>query len=174
MTRINSTRGFTLTEAMITVAILGILSVGMGKMMIQITRFFRQTAARSDVQRNVRTALEVIQRRLSEARGRTIVIDRFNSSQPFYSMITFTDVDGTVVTFYQEGTKLRSTTLTSGVTKNILLAENLRQMTFSYPLSDNATLISVGLAFEKATYEGGTKNLQLSLEKVRIQNPDAL
>ena len=173
MKRIHSTRGFTLTEAMMTVAIVGIVSVALGRMMIYVSRFYRQTSARSDIQRNVRTALDVIQRRLSEARGRSIVIDRLDGSQPHYSRLAFTDMDGKSITFYQQGTKLRSTVLSTGATQQTLLAENLRLMTFSYPLSDNAKLISVGLAFEKATYEGGTKSLQLSLEKVRIQNPDA-
>lgn len=161
--------GFTLTEAMMTVAIVGIVSVVVGNIFIYVTRFYRQATARSDIQRNARVSLDVMQRRISEAKGRTITIDRLNSSQPHYSRISFTSVEGPTISFYQEGTSLKQAVGSSTTT----LAGDLRLMTISYPQSDNAKLLSLGLAFEKATFEGGSKSLQLSLEKVRIQNPDA-
>jgi len=159
---------------MMVVAIVGIVSVVVGSILVQVTRFYRQTTARSEIQRNARAALDVMQRGISEAKGRTIIIDRLNGDQPHYSRITFTSVEGPIISFYQEGTKLKHTVLSGGATKQIQLADNLRLMTISYPQSDNAQLLSLGLAFEKTTYEGGAKSLQMSLEKVRIQNPDEL
>lgn len=167
-------RGFTLIEAMMAVAIVGIVSAVAGSILVQAIRFYRQTTARSEIQRNARVALDLMQRGISEAKGRTITVDRLNDSQPFYSRITFTSVEGHIISFYQEGTKLKHTVLSGGTTKQAQLADNLRLMTISYPQSDNAQLLSLGLAFEKATYEGGAKSLQMSLEKVRIQNPNDL
>ena len=33
-----------------------------------------------------------------------------------------------------------------------------------------STILSISITFEKATYEGGTKALQMAVEKVRIMN----
>jgi len=170
---LRDSRGYTLAEMMITVAIVGIISLVLGSLLINVTRFNRQTTARGNIQANARTAMEVITRRLSEAKGHTITIDRVNTSQPNYSRVYFTDVDGRVVTIYQQGTALYQSVLSGGTTNQTRLANDLYQMMFSYPMSDDTALVSVSLTFQEASYQGASKSLQLSLAKVRIQNPDA-
>ena len=53
---------------------------------------------------------------------------------------------------------------------SVAITGNLRYIAFTYPRSDDPTIISVAVTMEKATYEGGTKALELSIEKVRIMN----
>lgn len=173
MRRPRSRRGFTLTEVLIFAAMAGIVSLAASGLFLHATRFNRQASARSQNQRDARVSLLTIERELSQARGRTIVIDRLDASQPHYSRIAFSLFDGRTVTVYQKGTKLYRQVSKGGVTSRSLVATGLRQAVFSYPMSDNSSLVSIGLTFERGTYEGASKSLQLSLARVRIQNADA-
>ena len=164
-----SRRGFTLTEAVMVAAIIGIISLVLGALFINISRFSLQATARSNIQSNARTSMELITRKISEAKGHTVTIDQLNASQPNYSRLSFTDIDGNSVSFYQQGTALMQVIGTN----QSRLANNLYQMVFTYPMSDDTGLIAVSLTFQEASYQGTTKSLQLSLAKVRIQNPDA-
>lgn len=167
-------RGHTLVEMMVTVAIVGVVVLGMSGVLAFINRFHRQASARYAVQRNARVSLDVIQRFLSEARGRSIVIDRFNASQPVYSRIGFTDIDGRFHEFYQDGSRLMKKTVSGTEVRLIVLARGLRQAVFSYPSSGSARLVSIALSFEEAGSAKSSQAFQLAVNRVRIQNPDAL
>lgn len=160
-------RGYTLVELMLVVAIVGIIFSIAPQLMIQMTRFFRQNRARIEIQREARTALDLINRNLRQAKATSIVIDQI-AGEPPYSRITFTRLvaGGTAnMKFYQEGNFLymvRDST--------VPISRNLRYLGFSYPRTDNDKLISVSLTTETGTYEQQTKALQLSVDKVRIMN----
>jgi len=164
--RISGRRGFTLTEAMITVAIVSILATVSAQLLLQVNRYFILSQARLDVQREARAAMYVINRSLRQAQSNTILIDRQSSSQPFYSRITFTKIQGSTMSFHQSGTSLirteggRSSTLT----------KNLRYLAFSFPRSDDLTIVSVATTLEKTIYEGRKKALHMASEKVRVMN----
>ena len=160
--------GYTLTELMLVVAILGIVFGLASAMLIQMTRFYRQNRARIAIQRDARTSLDLINRNLRQAKAGTIVVDQVTGEPP-YSRITFdrfTPDGGTAtMSFYQQGNTLY---MVRGGTKAI--SKNLRYMGFTYPRTDVDTIISVSLTTETGTYESQTKALQLSVEKVRIMN----
>lgn len=165
--------GFTLVEAVITSACTGLLALVASSMFLQINRFDRQVSARQQIQRDARVSLSSIERDVSQARGRTIVIDREDADQPPYSRLTFSSHDGRTVTFYQKGSALYRRVVRSGSTSKSIVATGLRQVLFTYPRSENSALIAISATFERATYGSGKKSLQLALSRVRIQNPDA-
>lgn len=160
-------KGFTLTEALMAAAILGVIATILPTLFIQVTRFIRLSEARAEIQRDVRQALEQINRNLRESSAATLVIDKV-SGQPPCSRIAFTGVDGKTYKFYQSGKTLFMEAQGQGAKA---LTKSLRYIAFTYPRTDDNRILSVSITTEKATYAGATKALQLSIEKVRIMNP---
>jgi prepilin-type N-terminal cleavage/methylation domain-containing protein len=158
-------RGVTLVEVMVTVAILSIVFSLGPALLTNVTRFTRLSSARVETQRNARDALNQINQALRQASASTIVITNETAQSPF-SAINFTTIDGRALKFYQEGDGLRF--VQNGST--VAVADGLRYIAFSYPRTDNSKIVSVSVTFEKATYQGGTKALQMAIEKVRIMN----
>lgn len=167
---IASIKGFTLTELMITIAIVGVVMAVGPNLLLNMVKFFRLQIARAEVQRDARAALDLINRNLRQATSTTVAVKN-RPNQPPYSWLTFEISKGTGAAlgwygFYQEGSKLQFNNRGSTTT----ISENLRYLAFTYPRSDNAGIVSISMTFEKATYAGYTKALQLSIEKVRIMN----
>jgi prepilin-type N-terminal cleavage/methylation domain-containing protein len=160
-----SQRGVTLTELMIAVAILGIVFTVAPKLLINITRFFRLSNARIETQRAARDALGQINQTLRQATATSVVITQ-ETSQPPASSIAFSTIDGRWLKYYQSGKDLEFVNNTS----TRALASGLRYIAFSHPRSDDSTILSVSVTFEKDTYQGGTKALQMAIEKVRVMN----
>ena len=166
MVTLKCARGYTLTEMMIVVAILGILSTVGAQLMVQADRYWLLTSTRADLQKEARPIMYILTRNLRQAQSATIVIDRASSSQPFYTRITFTKIQGTSMTFHQNGNQLIQTVGTS--TK--ILSKNVRYLSFNFPRSDDMTIISVAMTLEKSIYNGKKKALQMASEKVRVMN----
>ena len=82
-------RGYSLIELMLVVAIVGSIAMVGPRLMIQMTRFFRQNQARVDIQREARTVFDLMGRNLRQAQASTIVVDQL-SGQPPYSRVSFT------------------------------------------------------------------------------------
>jgi hypothetical protein len=164
--------GYTLTEAMLVVTILSIV-VGLGgTLMIQAQRYIRLNLARNEIQRESRATLSNINRELRQALASTVVVDQA-TGQPPQSRITFQRYkpDGSLetVSYYQQGRKLYLKTGSASTGKPVGMP--LRFLAFTYPQTDNDGIVSVSLTYESSTYEGGTKALQMAVEKVRIMNP---
>ncbi|HAH32465.1 MAG TPA: hypothetical protein DCL44_09165 [Elusimicrobia bacterium] len=162
-------KGYSLVEMMLTVAILGILSTIAAPLFMQMTNFWRMTSARYAIQRDVRTSLALINRFTRQAQSSTVVIDNA-SGQPPASRIHFhyTNTDGNTVPvyFYQLGKNLYM----SNNSRTTVLSSNLAYIAFTYPRTDDISLISVAVTMQSPTYRGGKKALQLSIQKVRIMN----
>ena len=134
-------------------------------------RFYKTIQAKGEVQRDTRAILDVINRNMRQAYSSTLVITRFNSSQPPCSMVTFEYIDGSNIRFYQLNNKLyMGRSYTSGVWKDNMIGTNLRTLFFAYPRTDDPTDLSVSLCFEKGTYQGQKENFQLSVIMIRIMN----
>ena len=162
---INSKKGYTLLELMLTVAIIGIVGGMSAPLLTQMTNFWPQTSARNTIQRDVRHSLDLMNRFIRQGQSGTVVIDAA-ANQPSCSRITFTSIQGQTVSFYQEGNKLHMR-----LSDNIsTLSNSIAYIAFTYPRSDDVSLISVSLTAQSSTYRGGKKALQLSIQKVRIMN----
>ena len=162
--------GYTLMEMMLVVGIMGVLILAAPKTFIKTYQFVQLITARVEIQKNARGALANINRDLRQAVGTSVVVDSV-PGQPPHSRITFNKYNSsggqTAVSYYQEGNKLYQGV--GGVTGK-MIANNLRYIAFTYPRTDDDGIISISITFEKATYEGGTKALQMAVEKVRIMN----
>ncbi len=162
---LSARRGFTLTEAMVVVAISGVVMAAAAPLLVQMTNFWRQTTARNAIQRDVRVSLDTMNRFLRQAKSATVVLDQA-AGQPPYSRVTFTSIQGQTVSFYQTGGTLymKRDAVVS------ILSKNLAYIAFTFPKSDDVTLLSVAMTTQASTYLGGRKALQLSIQKVRVMN----
>jgi len=153
-----------LMEAIIVIAILGVLASTMPRILVQIVRFYQLHEAKIEIQRDARTCLDLINRFLRQGVSSSVVVDQA-AGQPPYSRVTFTTVQGQGMRFYQSGT-----TLYQVAESTTVISKNVQYIAFTYPRTDDPTIMSVALTMEKSTYEGGSKALELSIQKVRIMN----
>ena len=166
MVTLKSRAGYTMPEVLVTVAILGILS-GMGAgMLLQINRYFIMSRTRLELQREARAIMYVVTRSLRQAQSTSITLDRLSATQPFYSKITFTKVQGTTMTFQQNGGNFEQIV----GTKTRILSKNLRYLAFTFPRSDNMEIISVSMTLQQTIYQGRSKALHMASEKVQVMN----
>ncbi len=158
--------GYTLIEAMLTVAIIGIVSSLGARMLIQANRYFILTKARTDLQKEARGAMYILTRELRQAQSASIVISRASASQPYYSQITFTKEQGSSMTFQQSGNQL----VMKWGSHTETLSKNLRYLAFTFPRSDDMTIVSVSMTLQTNIYQGRTKALHMASEKVQVMN----
>lgn len=159
-------KGFTLVELMIVIAIIGTVAAIAAPLLVNMTSFWRLTQARSVIERDARSAMDLMNRSVRQASSSTIILSNL-SGQPPYSEINFTDIKGNVVSFYQEGNVLyeKFNTTVSMLTKNLAF------ISFGFPDSSNTGILSIAMTTQKSTYRGLSKALQLSIEQVRVMNP---
>ena len=165
MKKMNGKKGTTLVEVMIVVAILGVVFAVAPRIIMSATQFYRLNTARVETQRAARDTLSQVNRSLRQALTSSITISQV-TGQPPCSLISFTTVDGRLLKFFQQNNELMYLVNTS----TNVLAQNLRYIAFTHPRTDDPDIVSVSVTFEKATYQGGTKALQMAIEKVRIMN----
>ncbi|HAT72597.1 MAG TPA: hypothetical protein DCS63_07260 [Elusimicrobia bacterium] len=159
-------RGVTLMELLIVVGIISALFAVAAPILLQVNRQFIMNRTRVELQQEARAVMYVVTRNLRQATAASITLSRADTSQPFYSKITFTKEQGTVMTFQQEGTILYQA---MGTGKRPL-SRNLKYLAFTFPRSDDMGIISVSLTMEKNIFEGRKKALHMASEKVRIMN----
>lgn len=160
-----SKAGYTLTELLLVVAILGIVS-SIGPLLLNnLQNFYLMTTARNEIQRDARVALDTINRYLRQAKYTTVTIDTPGSGGP-YSRVRFSHVDGRYVEFRQEGNNL----IHMVNTNRSVLSRNLYYIAFTYPKTDDPTIVSVSITMGKNIQLGRRKVLELTIQKVRIMN----
>lgn len=177
MKTLRTRAAYTLMEMMLVVAILGVLILAAPRTFIKAYQFVQLLTARVEIQKNARGALANINRDLRQALATSVTVSSI-PGQPYHSCILFGKYNsaGAVeyVSYYQNGNKLyqvRSAAALAACAHNgKMIANNLRYIAFTYPRTDDPTILSISITFEKATYEGGTKALQMAVEKVRIMN----
>ncbi len=177
MRTLKTRAAYTLIEMMVVVAILGVLILAAPRTFIKVYQFVQLLTARVEIQKNARGALANINRDLRQAVSTSVTISAV-PGQPYHSCILFAKYNSAgaieYVSYYQNSNKLyqvRSATAIPACAHNgKLIANNLRYIAFTYPRTDDSTILSISITFEKATYEGGTKALQMAVEKVRVMN----
>lgn len=166
MVELKKRKGYTVTEMMMAVAIVGIL-FGVGAPILnQATKNFMMSTARMELQTEARSIMYLITRNLRQAKNSTITISRYNSSQPYYSKITFTKQDGKQYSFYQNNKQL----VMQFGSMNRVLSNNLRYLAFTFPETSDMEIISISMTLQKNIYEGQKKALHMASEKVRVMN----
>ncbi|HAZ07665.1 MAG TPA: hypothetical protein DCZ01_03870 [Elusimicrobia bacterium] len=159
-------RGYSLAELMMVVAIIGILAGVAPPLMIGMQNFFLLTSARYETQRDARTCLDTINRYLRQAYSSTVVIDTPAGQGP-YSRVTFKMADGRTMQFQQSGNDLLQ--VLNG-TQTSIISRNLIYIAFTYPRTDDPSIISVSITMGKNIQLGKRKVLELTIQKVRIMN----
>ncbi|MBU0952398.1 MAG: prepilin-type N-terminal cleavage/methylation domain-containing protein [Elusimicrobia bacterium] len=157
--------GFTLIELLTVVALLGILSLGLPKMINEIYKFYKINTVTLELQQESRILMDFISKDLRQAKNSTITIDSL-SGQPYYSRINFVTIDNSSVTYYQNGRNI--TRIKNIYTK--IMTKNLRYVAFAFPQSYDMALISVSFTLEQNLYDLQSKALHMASEKVRVMN----
>ncbi|MCX7905287.1 MAG: prepilin-type N-terminal cleavage/methylation domain-containing protein [Elusimicrobiales bacterium] len=157
---------FTLIELMGVVVIVSIvISIG-----IPIVRSMNEnimmSRTRLTLQQDARNVMSILNRFLREAKASSIVVSRYDLSQPFCSYIRFTTIDSKTYEFYQSGKKL--VLRQSNMTK--ILSEDVRYLAFTFPDSSNMYIVSVSITFERELFAGRKKAIHVASEKIRIMN----
>ena len=158
-------RGYTLIEIMVTVAIFSVVVALISPLLTNMTSFWRLTQARAVIERDARVSMDLMNRAIRQAQSSTIVLSNY-PQQPPYSEISFTDIKGNSVSFYQQGNYLYekfNTTVS-------MLTKNLEFVSFTFPDTSAPSILSVAMTTQKSTYLGRSKALELSIEEVRVMN----
>jgi prepilin-type N-terminal cleavage/methylation domain-containing protein len=164
--------GTTLPELMVVLAILGVLFTIGPSLFNNTFKLWKITEAKTETQRDARITLNLIESLLRQASISSIVLTRDATTQPPYSKVQFTLPSGDTYHFYQSGTNLWIYHLSpTAVVHNRVIANNLRYISFGYPVSSDETLLSVSLCFQKGTFGQETKNFYLSTQRIKIMNP---
>jgi type II secretory pathway pseudopilin PulG len=162
--RLASLKAFTVVELIISVTIIAIIGSFISVLMLKWVNLWNLSKANSEIQRDARSCLFIINKNLRQCTASTVAIDRLNSSQPPFSRISLFK-DGAPVIYYQKGRELYEVTASTRV-----LARSLRNIQFIYPQTSDSSLISVSATFERRVAGTDTRALQMSIEKVRIMN----
>ncbi len=157
--------GWTLVEVLIIITILGILSLSVYELYLQIWRFYRLSNAQRVLQQEARNILDLIVWNLRNGRSDTIVISQ-NSGQPYYSKIQFQTIEGSTVTYYQQNRKLVQ--VIDNNTK--VLSNNVTYFTAVFPKSYEMNIVSIALTLEMYVYDIKKKALHMASEKVMVMN----
>jgi len=155
---------------LITMAIMGIISLVLGQMYFQGYRTWRQNKARIDVQGDARRMLYLINRDLRQAQAGTIVISRYpdegSTDNPPCSKISFYHINGSSYSYYQDGLKIYR--FNNGAAHQ--LGENVRVLSFATMESNDDASVNIGLCLEEKTYAEKSKTSKLSVQIVRVMN----
>lgn len=162
---VKNNRGWTLIELLIVTAIIGIVGMMGPRIFTATTQMFIMSRVKLELQREARASLYIITRELRQAQNTTIIIDQV-TGQPYYSRIRFTKIQNVAVTIAQTGTSL---TMTQGNTVTTL-SKNLSYLSFSFPQSDDMTIISVAMTLQQKIYSSQMKALHMASERVRVMN----
>jgi prepilin-type N-terminal cleavage/methylation domain-containing protein len=158
-------RGYTLTELLVVVAIVGTISSVGPALLKQLQNFYLMTTARSEIQRDARNSLDMMNRFIRQAIVGTIVVDTPTSQGP-YSRIRFRHIDGRYVEFRQSGSSLIQV-----IDNNTsVLSKNLVYIAFTFPRTDNPTILSVSMTMGRSIQLGRRKVLELTIQQVRVMN----
>ncbi|MBI5881653.1 MAG: prepilin-type N-terminal cleavage/methylation domain-containing protein [Elusimicrobia bacterium] len=165
-TRSQNRAGYTLVEAMMVVTILGVVAIIGPRLLTGMTQFFNQSLARTDIQRDIRVALDTMNRTIRQASAATVTVSQ-DTGQPPYSKVSFTTVDGKSVTYKQSGRKLLQVV---GSAQTVLV-NSIEYLAFTYPQTDENTVVSISVTLQKKTFSGRSTALQMAITKVRVMNP---
>ncbi|MDE1977165.1 MAG: type II secretion system protein [Elusimicrobia bacterium] len=157
--------GYTLAEMMLVVAIVGIVASTGAYLLMHLNDFYQLTQANNDIERDARQCLDTMNRYIRQAEDLSITISTPANGGP-YSRIDFTTADGRSMAFYQSGDELIQVI---GNTATVM-SKHLAYIAFTFPQSDDPSIVSVSLTMGETIQRGQKKVLELTIEKVRVMN----
>ena len=162
------------------VAIVGILASVGPPLLIKLNDFYLMSTARNDIENDARNCLDTINRFLRQSQDSTLVISTPGTGGT-YSKIQFETANSKIITFWQSGNQLLMSqcnvnTTTGypncqGGTNQSTISKHLEYIAFTFPRTDNPTIVSVALTMSENIQLGKSKVLELSIQKVRVMNP---
>lgn len=155
----------TLVEIMMVIAIIGVIAIVIPPVLTNSTKVFVLGKAKIELQREARATMYLVTRQLRQAQSNSITIDQ-GTGQPYYSRVRFTKVPSTSVIIEQQGTSL---ILTEGIVVSTM-TRNLAYLSFTFPRSDDMTIISFALTLQQLIYNGKFKALHMASERIRVMN----
>jgi hypothetical protein len=122
--------------------------------------------AQKEIQEEARVIMELITRNLRNGISDTIVISRYDDTQPYYSKIDFNTIDSSRVSYYQI-----DRTLYQEIDGNKkVLSKNVTYFAITPSRTYELNIISVAITLEKEVYELKKKALHMASEKVMVMN----
>jgi len=171
----NKERGMTLTEVMISVGILMLISGIAAFLYLRGFRLWKQSSTQTEIQQQARIALDNMVRNLQEAQAYTLNITYYTGQTPIlpYTKLTFTNVNNYDYEFYQYKDELHQRIdKRDGLGwREYQLTKNIQNVYFYYPDTSRKDLIAVSITVEKEIYETKKKTMQLIGKAVQIRNP---
>jgi len=168
---VRSQSGFTLTELMIAVALLG---MGLGfvtTLFMKTWQLWKRSYDELTMQRDARAAVVIMARAIREASPGSVAIDA-NAGDPAYSRINFTDGRGKAWSFWQKGNRIfYFTTLANGASATSFLASDVATLTFIYPNFQDVGLIDVAITCRKIPFARANPIVVQLVERVMMRNP---
>jgi len=159
-------KGWTLVEVLIVVTMIGVLSLSVSSIFYNIWQFYKMSYAQKEIQEEARVIMELIRRNLRNGISDTIVISRYDDTQPYYSKIDFNTLDGSRVSYYQI-----DRTLYQEIDGNKkVLSKNVTYFAITPSKTYELNIISVAITLEKEVYELKKKALHMASEKVMVMN----
>ncbi len=159
-------KGYTLTELMSVVFIIGILILTGVPLLDNMYKNIMLSKTRLSLQQDARNFMAIVTKFLREAKSSTVVISRHNSLQPYYSKLEFSTIDGKNFKFYQDGRKI----IMQDENNIRILSNDLRYLAFAFPESSNLSIISISVTLERDLFSGRKKALHMASEKVMVMN----
>lgn len=168
-------KGVTLTEVMIAVGILMLISGIAGLLYLRGFKLWKQTSVQTEIQQQARISLDNMVRNLQEAQASTLNITYYTGQSPNlpYTKLTFTNVNNYDYEFYQYKDELHQRVdKKDGLSwRKYQLTKNIQNVYFYYPDTSRKDLIAVSITVEKEIYETKKKTMQLIGKAVEIRNP---
>jgi prepilin-type N-terminal cleavage/methylation domain-containing protein len=183
MRRRRADAGFTLTEVMIAVALLGVGLAFITNMFLNGYKLWKRSFDEMLLQRSARNSMNFITQALRGASPGSVRIST-PANMPLFSEIRFTDEKKNGWWFYQkmrgysvrEGATLYDagywTVLPGGVSTTGFLADHVESLSFVYPSFQDVRLIDVGITMRQMPYRDAPRPLVMQLvERVLMRNP---
>jgi len=171
--RFKRNAGYTLVEMMMTVMVVGLISLAAPALFANVTRSVLLARAKTELQNEARAAIVRMNAGVKQALAGSIVVSSLNPTEPPYSRIAFSKVPRAggapdVIAYFQRNGDLVETV--NGVERP-LLSKNLKDVHFTFPRSEDATLIDIHLALEKPVRGKETYVMRMSSQRIRVMNP---
>jgi prepilin-type N-terminal cleavage/methylation domain-containing protein len=98
--------GVTMIELMIAVAVLGLLSLVFSKLVMAGLQSWKNNFNQTMMLRRANTARDTMKYELRNASASTFFVSRTNTTEPFFSSVTFLDTMGNTRQFYKQTDRL--------------------------------------------------------------------